>query len=331
MRSAIVLRAVLLVLVSVALPVHAEWAVFHALTSVGGGRVLLIGCNLCAQTSRSESAPLKGPYLGQKPPGTKPEVFAPGFVSTPAHEFSCSFTPDGTEFYFARRDSVLNYPVVMATKLVEGAWTKPEVVPFVEGGMSFEPMVTPDGRRLYFMSGKPVPGQAGPPMNIFYVDREGDGWSPAKDAGAPFNPAKAMYISSTLDGTIYTTDISGGPGSERIAVARKIDGAYRSLEKVGPPVNGDSQTSYPFIAPDGSYLVFNSRRAGEKIVSVLLVSFRASDGGWSDPRLIDLGVAAGTPFVSRDGKFLLFTSGERGKSDIYWVSAEVIEALRPKR
>ncbi|MFA4946990.1 MAG: hypothetical protein WC674_00580 [Candidatus Krumholzibacteriia bacterium] len=292
--------------------------------------ILLVDCSLYAQTDESGSPLLKGPYLGQKPPGITPEVFAPGFVSTPAHEFSCSFTPDGKEFYFTRRDPNLNYPVVMTTKLLGGKWTKPGIVPFVEGGMSFEPIVTPDGGRLYFMSGKPVTGQAGPPMNIFYVDREGDGWSAAKNAGAPFNPAKAMFVSSTSDGTIYATDISQGPGSEAIAVARKIDGEYKALERMSSPVNAGTQSMYPFIAPDGSYLVFNSRRPEEKMKSVLLVSFRTPDGGWSKPRVIDLGVEAGTPFVSRDGKFLFFTSGERGKSDIYWVSAEVIEALRPE-
>jgi len=43
---------------------------------------------------------LKGPYLGQKPSGMSPEIFAPGMVSTELEEFGCSFTPDGTEVYF---------------------------------------------------------------------------------------------------------------------------------------------------------------------------------------------------------------------------------------
>jgi len=29
---------------------------------------------------------LKGPYLGQKPPGFKPELFAPGIITTDASE-----------------------------------------------------------------------------------------------------------------------------------------------------------------------------------------------------------------------------------------------------
>lgn len=293
--------------------------------------VLLLTVGFAYSLAQEKNAPvLKGPYLGQKAPGTSPEVFAPGFVSTPEHEFSCSFTPDDTEFYFSRRDPVIGVAVIMVTKLRDGVWTKPEVVPFVEMQYSFEPMVTPDGKRLYFSSGKPIPGQAGPPMNILYVDREGNGWSAPKNPGAPFNPAQAMQISEAKSGTIYTTDISGGPGTERIATIRKVDGKYAKLEKLGPPINGEVQRMYPFIAPDESYLIFCSRVAGEVFRTELLVSFRQTDGTWGNPRPIDLGMDAGTPYVSPDGKYLFFSSGERGKSDIYWVSAEVIEDQRPQ-
>ena len=291
--------------------------------------ILFQASAVCSQTAEAGLPVLKGPYVGQAPPGKTPVVFAPGFVSTDAHEFSCSLTPDGNEFYFARRDPKLNQTVVMVTRLRDGDWTEPEVVPFVENQFSFEPMVTPDGKRLYFTSGKPVPGQTGPPMNILYVEREGDGWSAAKDPGSPFNPAKAMCISAAANGTIYTTDISEGPGKECIAVARKVDGEYRTLERMGPPIGAGTQTMYPFIAPDESYMIFNARRPSEKITSPLLVSFRKPDGNWGEPRVIDVGMDAGLPFVSRDGEFLFFTGGERGKSDIYWVSAEIIEDLRP--
>jgi Tol biopolymer transport system component len=61
----------------------------------------------------------------------------------------------------------------------------------------------------------------------------------------------------------------------------------------------------------------------------LFVSFRKEDGTWSEPRGIDVGLPAGLPIISPDGKFLFFTAGERGKSDIYWVDARIIEELRP--
>jgi len=42
-------------------------------------------------------------YLGQKPPGLIPELFAPGIVSTEEYvEAGGDFTPDMKEFYFSR-------------------------------------------------------------------------------------------------------------------------------------------------------------------------------------------------------------------------------------
>ena len=46
---------------------------------------------------------LEGPYLGQMPPGSTPEVFAPGIVSTKGWEYGVVFTPDMKELYFSQR------------------------------------------------------------------------------------------------------------------------------------------------------------------------------------------------------------------------------------
>jgi len=48
---------------------------------------------LIGATAEPEGFPvLKGPYLGQNPPGMTPEVFAPGIISTDA--------TDGTLYFF---------------------------------------------------------------------------------------------------------------------------------------------------------------------------------------------------------------------------------------
>jgi hypothetical protein len=46
---------------------------------------------------------LKGPYLGQKPPGSTPEIFAPGHVCTDLDEYGCTFSPDGRKLFFGRK------------------------------------------------------------------------------------------------------------------------------------------------------------------------------------------------------------------------------------
>lgn len=44
---------------------------------------------------------LRGPYLGQQPPGMQPVLFAPGIISTDLHDdFSPAFTPDGRYLFF---------------------------------------------------------------------------------------------------------------------------------------------------------------------------------------------------------------------------------------
>ena len=46
---------------------------------------------------------LTGPYLGQKPTGMKPEIFAQGIISTEkSAEYGGHFYPDGSEFFFTR-------------------------------------------------------------------------------------------------------------------------------------------------------------------------------------------------------------------------------------
>jgi hypothetical protein len=49
---------------------------------------------------------LSGPYLGQKPPGTIPEVFVPGLVSIEnTDEFFCLFWDQGKHLVFLRDGS----------------------------------------------------------------------------------------------------------------------------------------------------------------------------------------------------------------------------------
>ena len=72
---------------------------------------------------QGEFAISKGPYLGQKPPGMTPEVFAPGIVSTEEfREFSGAFTPDGKEYYFFR---FADGAGMMVCNLTDKGWSAP--------------------------------------------------------------------------------------------------------------------------------------------------------------------------------------------------------------
>jgi Tol biopolymer transport system component len=289
--------------------------------------LLLITGHLYSQEQKNVPA-LESPYLGQKKPGKTPLVFAPGVVSSEAHEFGCCFSPDGKEFYFTRRVPSVNRNVIMVTQFIDGSWTKPKIADLNGDYGCFEPRITPDGKRMYFTSSRPVP-EGGPPMNIWFVEREGNTWGTPKNPGGPFNPMKTMYISSSKSGTIYTTDISSGPGQESILCIESYDGIYQESKKLGPPINMGTRDMYPFIASDETYMIFCSERPSDSSKSEMFVSFRNKNGGWKEPLPVDLGMKAGLPLVTPDGEFLFFTGGEKGKSDIFWVSAEIFRGLKP--
>jgi len=305
-------------------------------------RVAFVFCLLAVTAMDLQSQPgsfpkLAGPYLGQKPPGTTPEKFAPGIVSTESHEFSSCFSPDGNEFYFTRRHPEIQQNVIMYSRLVNKIWTAPEVAPFVDtkNEFTFEPFITPDNKRLYFQSGRASDGALH--MFTMYVERTEKGWGKALDPGEVFNPDKTMHVSATKDGTIYTTDISegmttrtnkgrSGPGTECLGMMRIVNGKYEKLEKLGPPLNKGERSQHPWIAPDESYMVYTVPKPGQPVGSSLFYAERKADGTWSDPKEIKLEMDAGQPFISSDGKYLFFSRNQQS----FWIDAAVIEDVRLK-
>lgn len=259
----------------------------------------------------------RGPYLGQEPPGMEPEIFAPGFISSPDFsEYSGSFSPDGNEYYFFRY-SPTSESVLLFSKVVDGKWLDPETLAVTAEYVAFEPYVTMDNQRLYFAWGYPVsPGQ--PQFPYFFVERTQDGWSEPTYAG------QGMFLSSSQDGQLYTTDMSSRSvdGKTYLAKITVTNGVFTDYERL-PIETSWGNPAHPCIAPDGSYILFDVSSGNH-----LFVSFRKADGTWGEP--IDLtkhgfNPMAGGASISPDGKYLFFSFNK----DIWWVDINVIENIRP--
>src|SRR4030042_6166544 len=111
------------------------------LMGIGG---LLLGTALALHSSEVDFPKLSGPYLGQKPPGMTPEIFAPGIVSSSeALEYGMAFTPDGREFYFNRSGTG-----VMVCTWTDTGWTAPIKAPFLEKHKGGAVHIMYDGNRL---------------------------------------------------------------------------------------------------------------------------------------------------------------------------------------
>ncbi|MCC7142857.1 MAG: PD40 domain-containing protein [Candidatus Eisenbacteria bacterium] len=104
-----------------------------------------------------------------------------------------------------------------------------------------------------------------------------------------------------------------------------------TVENVGSPISSPQLEGAPCIAPDGSYLIFESRRPGGYGSSDLYVSFHQA-GAWTTPR--NLGPSINStyiedgPFVSSDGKYLFFNRRRSAftteQSEIWWVDARAV-------
>jgi hypothetical protein len=302
---------------------------------------------------------LSGPYLGQTPPGATPELFAPGLVSTGGFERDVAMSPDGNTIYFGVSGPGYVYTTVLVTRLVDGRWTEPAVVPHLDDPryLNLEPALSPDGRRFYFLSTRPAAAGAPPNQDIWVMTGSPGGWSEPENLGAPVNTDFAEYFPSiTRDGTIYFTRQEGGARTSNIWRARFAAGRYLEPEKLPAQVNSGQSHYNAFIAPDESYLIVPVDGRDDSIGGGdYYVVFRTPDDRWSDP--INLGPDINSegsqefsPYVSPDGKYFFFMATRldrperlsyslirglhdrprNGNADIYWVAASVVTSLRSK-
>ncbi len=268
---------------------------------------------------------IQAPYLGQNPPGLEPKIFAPGIISLSGHfEFSITFSPDGKEVFFTRREEPDGQNTIMTARWEKDGWTAPREAAFAKGYSSNEPQITPDGRKLYFGCFRQRPGADRADYGIWVTERIDGDWGEASFHGP------GMFVSSSRDGDLYMTDVTNIAGGGIVRYPF-LDGAFGQPEMLGGEVNTPKPGAHAFIAPDESFIVFDSyqRPGGQGGEGDLWVCFRNPDGTWGDAA--NLGDAVNTPAtnfcpsISPDGQYLFFSTCR----DIYWVSAEVIDRLRP--
>lgn len=284
-------------------------------------------------THEDEFPVLKGPYLGQKPPGDVPEEFLPEIFKE-THS-SLVFSPDGRQVYWRGNEPKRSLLFMEETN---GIWSTPDRVTF--RSMFYRqdvPFFSVDGKKLYFISVKPQQWyQLFSDEGIWYVERKGKRWSGARQIGTMVNELYTHWqFSVSANGNLY---MAGSEDNEHdiwhIYKSETVNNRYTKPQKLTDSINISnvpmpySQIS-PFIAPDESYLIFSGSGASDSFGrGDLYISYRKKDGSWT--RAKNMGNSINTrsmevcPIVSPDGKYLFFMRQET----IMWVSAKIIEELR---
>ncbi|MCC1485065.1 hypothetical protein [Winogradskyella immobilis] len=201
---------------------------------------------------------------------------------------------------------------MVAIQYKDNLWTETFVVPRGE--------ISPDGTILY--------------KGNEYRERTPSGWSELRSIGAPFDSIPIMRLTASFDGTYYFDDVSqfNDKSLVNIGYSRLIDGIHEKPKTLNFDM-GTTLQFHPFIAPDESYLIFDSRPEGGD--NDIYISFRQKDGSWGNA--INLGDTINTEFsdvygsVTPDGKYFFFRSTlSNGENNTMWVDTSFIEKLRPK-
>jgi hypothetical protein len=278
--------------------------------------------------------PVKGPYLGQKPPGMTAEVFAPGLVSSSSFEHSrLEISKDGMALYWIVQPMRGKQLIWTTHCEVDGSWSKPAPLPISNGAEELlflhSPTLSADGKKLYFSSIDLAEEEGHPSaprkQTLYAVDLDNPRWNAPVPTHAWFpKPSSVWAYSFAANGNLYFDS------DFRLFSMTRRGEQYDPPAKLGNAAIDDNEGFIPFVAPDESYIIFSSSRSGSVGGSIdLYVTFRRADGGWGSPK--DLGPAVNTaanerfPTVSPDGKYFFFLRNDpQGDADYYWIDAAII-------
>ena len=209
---------------------------------------------------------LKGPYLGQKPPGMTPEVFA----------------PDGKTLYFtskrpAKQDNrPSKYGNIWATALTNSGWTEPRMLEYpvnTSGNHDCCGTLTNDGTLYFFSRREGGFGQS----DIYRAQLKDGKYVELENLGKPINSEYSDYDSFIAPDESYLIFSSDRPGGYRqyngIYIAfRKMDGTWAEPKNLGYEFRDSGING---VSLDNKFLFYTCGRTGK------------DDIYWVDAKIID--------------------------------------------
>jgi len=286
---------------------------------------------------------LKGSYLGQKPPGMVPKVFAAGILSSEGGEFNSAFSLDGNAFFYSITNKEKKKDQIMVMRKVDNVWTKPGIASFSGEYDDCDISISPRGDRFFFISsGRKLPDESMPLKRnyLWFVESTEKGLSIPRLLEYPGNVG-GVYPVSTSDGTLYfSTRLKEGFGKADVYRSQLVNGSYAVPENLGKSINSKYNETDAFIDPDEKFIIVTCWERPENIGGVksdLYISYSKKDGSWTP--LCNMGRKINTefiefcPLISPDAKYFFFSSDRIDQSgcNIYWVDARIIDELKLKK
>ncbi|HJP62830.1 MAG TPA: hypothetical protein VJ844_05280 [Mucilaginibacter sp.] len=235
-------------------------------------------------------------------PAAQPKVFAQEGKTDLSNESVAAFMPNQKTVFIAEGQTIV------VSKMAKGKWGMPVTASFSGQWKDWDPAMSPDGKRLIFVSTRPLEGmpqdKAQKNAHLWYVDKlSGDAWSAPKHFDVPVNVEGCNDFGPSISGSgtiCFCSRNRDGNAGMRGYYVKWLGDHYDKPKMLA--LNGDKEIYDPFIAPDEHYIIFVSDNE-------LYISYRNGDD-WTQGRKLSANVNNGKgnfdPYVSPDGKTLYY-------------------------
>jgi WD40-like Beta Propeller Repeat len=291
-------------------------------------------------------------------PNSEAIPLALGEISTSAYEWGNSFSPDGNEFYYSTNNSS-TYPCIVFIEKKHEGWSKPQIAPFSGEFNDNAPFISPDGNRLFFTSKRPHPKKKNSNANICYVEKTNDGWSEVKFVEYASTEKNEFWPSVSTNGNLYfSANYEDSFGQFDLYVCEYKNGKYQLPKNLGANINSELGEYCPYIAPDESYISFESIDREDSFgEGDMYFSKKLPTGEWSIAK--NMGETFNSNKndcymnFSHDRKYIFFTSSRNiklektsainyskiietnifpsaGDYNIFWIESKVLDSIIEK-
>lgn len=226
---------------------------------------------------------------------------------------------DGKEAFFTIQSPGQEISQLATIRKENKVWQNPELLPFCDSHMYLEPFLSPDGKRLFFVSDRPLEDSTSDKndFNIWYVDRNSADaeWSKPRNIGEPVNSAlDEFYPTVSENNNLYfTMDSPNGLGKDDIYFCKWEDGNYADPVLLDENINSAGYEFNAFISRKEDFLLYTKyNEADGQGSGDLYISRKGANGKWQ--KATNLGTPINTkymeycPFYDEENQVLYFTS-----------------------
>lgn len=242
-------------------------------------------------------------------------MFGKDVVSTGDVDFRPTFTRDGNTMFFSKATINWGYIAIFYAVKKGSGWTSPEAVNFTGIYRDTDPLVSADGKRLYFGSDRPLNGKPykenAYDYHFYYVELNG-----SKIVSEPVlvnfpltGGLQPSHYYFAANGNAYFSSTDNSGQGSHIYMCEFKNGNY--LPPVVLTFNGKPFRALdPVVANDEHFIIFLANQPGGGGLD-LWVAFNNA-GIWGEPinmgNKINTKGNEGSPGLSRDNKTLYFSS-----------------------